>query len=503
MDLESLFNNLITSGITFSSPGRNREIKILNSFHLVFVMLAPLLGLFYFYVGAIQLFYASIVAGLLMIGSLILLRKTINVSLVGNIAILILWATLSFITWNTGAITSEGVIRPSWMLNAGLILMAIFFNGYLWGTIWATVLFVETGLVFYLFRSGYHFPNLIPAEISGTYSLGSYLLSFLAILTFAFLFEREKSEAQSREREKTQAVKKSKKYIDEILARSPVPTFILDKNHRVIQWNQACQEMTGLRPEEILGKGVWEGFFADDEGSMADALLRDPEIIAEKYAKSIISRQATGLFELEMFMPKMKGGLRAIVTVAPILDSSGTVRGAIQTIQEIKSVFPRGDLAKDGGIGLMEDSLVHPIFKIDSEGKISFWNRACEEKLGYTSAQMIGKNPLVFVSKRHRSGFQKMVSVVLKGDSIIDKEWKYYDKERNSLYVLTEAYPLKASDGKGSECLVVNTNITPLKLRMRKLELYAVESKEKLKNLSEDYNLLKKNIATFIRKKDG
>ncbi|NIR16871.1 MAG: hypothetical protein GWN86_24305, partial [Desulfobacterales bacterium] len=38
------------------------------------------------------------------------------------------------------------------------------------------------------------------------------------------------------------ALMESKKYVDDILARSPVPTFIINKDHRVIQWNPACQE---------------------------------------------------------------------------------------------------------------------------------------------------------------------------------------------------------------------------------------------------------------------
>ncbi|GAG07340.1 unnamed protein product, partial [marine sediment metagenome] len=267
-------------------------------------------------------------------------------------------------------------------------------------------------------------------------------------------------EALRREQKKSQAVRKSKKYIDDILAKSPIPTFILDKNHRVIQWNGACQQMTGVLAEEMLGKEVWEGFSIDDRGSMADIIIDDPDLIEEKYADSIISKQDYGRFELEMFLPKLKGGRRAIITVAPIMDNNEIVRGAIQTIQEIKDLPHENGMRKNGPSGLIEESFVHPTFKIDSRGKISFWNRACEEKFGFPSSQMLGKSPLTFVSKRYRSNFRKMVISVLKGESPIDKEWKYYDSEGKPLYVLANAYPLKASDGEGRECVIVNTNIT-------------------------------------------
>ena len=206
MNLESLVHNLITSKVKFSEPDTIIKIKILNISQLIFIILAPLLGLFFFFIGAIPLFYVTIIAGLSMIPGILILRKSKNTVLVGNYAIFIIWATLSILAWYTGAVTYEGVIRPSLVLHAGLILLAIFLNGYLSGTIWATIVFLETGLIIYLYRVGYQFPNLIPLEISAIYSMGSYFICLLAILAFAFLFEKEKRDAMTREQEKSQAL---------------------------------------------------------------------------------------------------------------------------------------------------------------------------------------------------------------------------------------------------------------------------------------------------------
>ena len=156
-----------------------------------FVMLAPLVGLFYFYIGAIHLFYATIIAGLSMILAIILLRVVKNLVLVGNYAIFILWAILFIIAWNTGAVNDVGVTRPSWMLNVGLIMLAVFLNGYVVGTIWTLLVFLETGIFLYYFREGYQFPNLIPLDISAIYSTVSYLICLLIILSFTFLFEKK------------------------------------------------------------------------------------------------------------------------------------------------------------------------------------------------------------------------------------------------------------------------------------------------------------------------
>ena len=67
---------------------------------------------------------------------------------------------------------------------------------------------------------------------------------------------------------------------------------------------------------------------------------------------------------------------------------------------------------------------------------------------------------------------------------------------------MARVYPVVTQDGKGKECAVVNTVVTELALRLRQAEIEMVEAKEKLKSVSEEHDLLKRNIATFIRGKD-
>ena len=78
MNLDSLFDNLLTSGIRLSDLETVRKVKIFNLFHLGVIVFALLAGLFYFYIGALSLAYASFVACLLTISSLLVMRKTRN-----------------------------------------------------------------------------------------------------------------------------------------------------------------------------------------------------------------------------------------------------------------------------------------------------------------------------------------------------------------------------------------------------------------------------------------
>jgi PAS domain S-box-containing protein len=501
MNLDSQFQNLLTSGVGLSDPETLRRFKVANSFQLAFIMSAPFLGLLYFYIGALPLFYVSIGAGLLMIASVILLRATKNLALGSHFGILIAWVSLLFISWYTGAVSFEGVLGPTFILHAGLILLAIFLLGYSGGTVWTTIVFLETGLIIYLHRSGFQFPNLIPPEISTVYSLGTYLVGLLCILLFAFLFEKEKGEALLREREKSEALRESRRYIEDILRNSPVPTFILDRNHRVVHWNEACAELTGVQAEEVLGKRVCEGLFVDDRGSVADLILTDPRILEEEYKGAIVSANEGGWFELQLSLPKVKEGMHAVVTASPIVDAAGIVRGAVQTIQVGPDPAGGEEPAGVGGMCRIDEPCGVPAFRVDAQAKITYWNEACERVYRYPSSDMVGKNIFTLVSKNYRPLFKETIEGALQGKPVTGRAFKYVAQEGKPVYVIAEAYPSKGS-GDERECLIINTDITELRLRMKKLEIYAAETKEKLKSITEEYDLLKRNIASFIRKKD-
>ncbi len=496
----ALFNNFLTSGLKLADTETLRKTKVLNMFELVFVIVAPLLGLFYFQIGAFLLFYICVIAGLTGLGVMLVLRLTKNLTLSSNFAIFFLWALFVIIRWNSGGMSPEGLILLSWVWNGVLVLLAIFLTGYMWGTVWACLVFLESGLSVTLFRTGHHFVNLIPPEISPVYSLGFYLTGLLAILLFAFLFEKERADASIREQEKSRMLVDSRRYMENILERLPVPTFVLDNSHRVVEWNRACHELTGIAPQDILGKPVWEGFSLDEEGSMADKLLDNPDVLYEKYSESIISMTDSGSFSVEAMLPKLKGGVRASIKAAPILDEDGNVKGAIQIIEN----FHEGDAEPKAGsdhVSPSIDNSWYPAFRVDAKGRIAAWNKACERSFGYPESKVLGKSALSLVSKEYRPNFRDTILRVLKGESFKGLEWKYGTGKGKPVYMVVRARPAPAPSGEIEECVIINTDITALKLRLKNAGRRAIESEEKLKKLTESYNLLTKNIASIIRKK--
>lgn len=120
---------------------------------------------------------------------------------------------------------------------------------------------------------------------------------------------------------------------------SPIPQFVIDKNHHVILWNEALEKYSGIPASEILGTDThWRAFYPESRPCMAD-LLVDGEVslIPDWYkGKYTPSRLVEGAFEAIDFFPHMgTGGVWLNFTAAVIRNAEGEIIGAIETLEDI------------------------------------------------------------------------------------------------------------------------------------------------------------------------
>jgi formate hydrogenlyase transcriptional activator len=61
---------------------------------------------------------------------------------------------------------------------------------------------------------------------------------------------------------------------EHLLLHLPVSAFVLNPRHQIVIWNQACEQLTGLKAEEMLGGDQhWRGFYTEKRPCLADLLL--------------------------------------------------------------------------------------------------------------------------------------------------------------------------------------------------------------------------------------
>ncbi|NMB79294.1 MAG: PAS domain S-box protein, partial [Methanomicrobiales archaeon] len=101
-------------------------------------------------------------------------------------------------------------------------------------------------------------------------------------------------------------LRQSERKLQGIVRGSPIPQFVIDKNHHVISWNHALEEYSGIRADEILGTpDPWKAFYPEKRPVLADLILESStNEIARWYAgKYSPSRYVEGAFEATDFFP--------------------------------------------------------------------------------------------------------------------------------------------------------------------------------------------------------
>jgi len=137
----------------------------------------------------------------------------------------------------------------------------------------------------------------------------------------------------------------------------PDPTYIIDDKSRVIAWNRAIEEMTGVRKERMIGKGDYAyavPFYGEPGPVLIDLALACSDQKPEHYD----SLERVGhTLTAEIRFPNLFGGKGIYVwaTASPLFDPQGGLIGAIETIRTVTG----SNLVKHYSIQTEKDLLVN------------------------------------------------------------------------------------------------------------------------------------------------
>jgi PAS domain S-box-containing protein len=238
------------------------------------------------------------------------------------------------------------------------------------------------------------------------------------------------------------SLKAAHQTLQDILEFLPDATLVIDREKRVISWNRAMEEMSGVKKEDIIGKGGFAyavPFYGKKRPMLIDLVMEESPKIEKKY--DYVKRTGTTVYG-EAFVPGAFQGKGAYLwsTAAPLYSGDGSIIGFIQSIRDIserKKAEQELVLSEERFRAIFE-SAQDCIYLKDRSFKYVLVNPAMEKLFGISSAKLIGSNARSLYGEEAGQRVEAYDARVFAGE-IISKESTKPIGNRNTTFHLIKA----------------------------------------------------------------
>jgi len=214
--------------------------------------------------------------------------------------------------------------------------------------------------------------------------------------------ERKQAETELRE---------SQRYLSDIVQFLPDATMVIDRDGKVVAWNRAMEELSGVKAKTMLGKGDCEyalPFYGERRPILINLVTKPDAEIERSYVRT--ERCGNTLIG-EGYMQNMRGEeIFLHGTAAPLHNSRGEIVGAIESIRDItERKRAEEELAfKNIILATQQEVSIDGILVVDERGTMISYNQRF--------ADMWGITPEVVASKSDELALQSVL------DKLIDPE---------------------------------------------------------------------------------
>ena len=263
------------------------------------------------------------------------------------------------------------------------------------------------------------------------------------IATLRDITERKRAE---------EALRDSENRLATIIEFLPDATLVINLEGKVVAWNRAMEEMTGVGKDDMIGQGdhaYTVPFYGERRLQLLDLLDKDDKEIASKY--QYVQRKGDTLYA-ETFAPALHGGKGAYVwaTGGPIFDVHGNRTGAIESIRDITERKRTEDALRESEQRLANiiDFLPDATFAVDLEGKVIAWNRAIEEMTGTSKDAMLNRGGYAYGVPFYGEPRPILIDLVSKDQKEIESTYNNFLRKGD--HIIAEASTPMLNQGKGA-----------------------------------------------------
>jgi PAS domain S-box-containing protein len=253
-----------------------------------------------------------------------------------------------------------------------------------------------------------------------------------------------------------EALRESERRLMDIIDFLPDATLAIDRQGKVIAWNRAMEEMTGLKAEDILGKGDYEyalPFYGEKRPILIDQVL-----VTEMNYHTVPEKQKD-LLIVETWVPSLRGKKAFLWAKAtPLYNSKGEVVGAIESMRDITSRKESEKLLQESEEKYRSlASTIDLMYLVDRDCRYLFMNEGHLSRIGKALNEMEGRYYRDFHTEEDSKEFSEIVKQVFDTGQSIQQEHR---SSRDGRYFLRTMSPVKDSEGKTAVVTVISKDIT-------------------------------------------
>ncbi|MCP4688229.1 MAG: PAS domain S-box protein, partial [Desulfobacterales bacterium] len=270
-----------------------------------------------------------------------------------------------------------------------------------------------------------------------------------------------------------EALRDSEEKLSQIVDGSPVATFVVNDRHIVTHWNRACEFLTGVLRDEVVGtSNHWGAFYPEKRSVLADLIIdgASAKKIRMAYGDNIKkSDLVEGAYYTERFFPHLgSGGLWLYFTAAPLRDHAGQLVGAIETLQNFtyRKKSEEEVRKSEERYRTLHANVPVGVFRTTPEGNLLSVNPAFIEMLGYESEEELMDVSIPGLHgdpKKNKAYLEQLKSE----GNIKELEVKMHRKDGSKFWGSTSATRVDDEDGEFIHVDGILKDITERKLAER------------------------------------
>lgn len=229
--------------------------------------------------------------------------------------------------------------------------------------------------------------------------------------------------------------------LNQIIDFLPDPTFVINNKGRVVAWNKAVEELTGVAAKDMIGKGDSEysiPFYGEKRPVLIDLALNWDTESAEKYIS--VKRLEDGVLLSESYHPVVRDGVFLSGTARVLYDAEGQPEGAIESVRDIThaKIAEKALLDSQRRLSQIIEFLPDATMVIDAHGTLIAWNHAMETLTGFKASDMVGKGNYEYALPFYGKRRAVMLDLVMTENDELASEYVYVRRDGNRL--VSETY---------------------------------------------------------------